>query len=576
MSIFRDSRPSSEWGPLRTSMIGVLSKKDEKEIVAEFFQLFKTPWEFYEEGKEYDVLIVTTGDFETAKAKFVLLYSSEQIAFDSKENIGISPLNGDTFLEFEKDQIPIYRGLATISGLGEKLISIKTDEGCVALGFERSGQAFARVGYNLFDEVSFLLLVGQPPENAHVPSLDVHIELLRKLILAAGIPFVEIPPVPAGRSFIVFLTHDIDFIRIRDHKFDHTMWGFLYRATIGTILNLAKGKNTWNDVLKNLKAAVTLPLVYLGLAEDFWFKFDRYVELERKVDASSTFFLIPFKNRIGEKITGKGSEFRAAKYDVTDIRDTVAYLVNNGFEVGVHGIDAWHSGNAARVESARISQVSGKNSIGIRMHWLCFGRDTHKLLDDAGFCYDSTFGYNDTVGYRAGTTQPFRPIGTKQIFELPLNIQDTALFNPRRMSLSKPDAWQRVEDLIDNNTRFGGMLTVLWHDRSLSPERLYENFYIRLLAFLRDRNVWFAPATDICNWFARRRTVHFENVDITNDAVRVKLKPALPDIYPSMALRIYYPASKNRDFSNGHRQCNDFTEVPLQGEIHFNISGKEC
>ena len=30
-------------------------------------------------------------------------------------------------------------------------------------------------------------------------------------------------------------------------------------------------------------------------------------------------------------------------------------------------------------------------------------------LDEAGFEYDSTVGYNDAVGYRAGTSQVFRP-----------------------------------------------------------------------------------------------------------------------------------------------------------------------
>ena len=41
------------------------------------------------------------------------------------------------------------------------------------------------------------------------------------------------------------------------------------------------------------------------------------------------------------------------------------------------------------------------------MHWLYFGDDSPKTLEAAGFDYDSTCGYNDAVGYRAGTSQVF-------------------------------------------------------------------------------------------------------------------------------------------------------------------------
>jgi len=40
-------------------LIGIISKEDEVEVVEEFFQLFKTPWEFYEDNREYDAVIVS-------------------------------------------------------------------------------------------------------------------------------------------------------------------------------------------------------------------------------------------------------------------------------------------------------------------------------------------------------------------------------------------------------------------------------------------------------------------------------------------------------------------------------------
>ena len=40
-------------------MIGVLSNAAEARAVEEFFELFKTPWEFFVPGRRYDLLVST-------------------------------------------------------------------------------------------------------------------------------------------------------------------------------------------------------------------------------------------------------------------------------------------------------------------------------------------------------------------------------------------------------------------------------------------------------------------------------------------------------------------------------------
>ena len=67
-----------------------------------------------------------------------------------------------------------------------------------------------RLGFDLFAEVRHLLTEGQPTEFASIPTLDLHISLLRELIVSQGMALVEIPPLPAGHRFIVCLTHDVD------------------------------------------------------------------------------------------------------------------------------------------------------------------------------------------------------------------------------------------------------------------------------------------------------------------------------------------------------------------------------
>lgn len=545
-------------------MIGVIANSNEKEIVSEFFELFKTPWEFFDRNKAYDVVLNTTGYSEKINSKLVLIFSSASHAYDIDRDITIRPIAENKNLLPDGLMFPVYGNLSAIAGQGTSLLPIHDTVFYTGLELADRDQLTIRIGYDLFQEVARLLSHGQPPQYASTPTLDIHIDVLRQFILKAGISFVEIPPVPHGYNFIVCLTHDIDFIRIRDHKFDHTMFGFIYRATLGTLIDVIKKIRTRKELYQNWMAVLKLPLVYLNIADDFWFKFDRYMELEERVDAQSTFFFIPFKKRTGDKVTGKGAKMRAAKYDVTDIQNTVKKLINRGFEVGVHGIDAWHDPAAACAEKARIIETSGKTDVGIRMHWLCFNEDTYHILEEAGFIYDTTFGYNDAVGYRAGTSQVFKPIGVNNILELPLNIQDTALFNPKHMSLTKDEAWHLAEDLITKTAENGGVLTILWHDRSLSPERLYEDFYIKLLDELKNKKVWFATATDACKWFRIRRTVKFKNVILDGNVLHIKVSNDKTDTLPSMKLRVYQP--------DIYMQSIKFTDLPWQSESDFSIN----
>jgi peptidoglycan/xylan/chitin deacetylase (PgdA/CDA1 family) len=210
---------------------------------------------------------------------------------------------------------------------------------------------------------------------------------------------------------------------------------------------------------------------------------------------------------------------------VADERTLVNRLISAGNEVSVHGLDAWHSVEKGREERARIAETSGKSTSGVRMHWLCFDASSPRVLEQAGFHYDSTSGYNETVGYRAGTQQVFRPSTARKLLELPLHIQDTALFYPGRLGSQGNRAWTLCEDLIENASTYGGVLTMLWHTRSLAPERHWDEFYIRLLNKLKSRRVWFATAAEIVKWFRRRRAVSFKAADFSGDTIRLELEP---------------------------------------------------
>ncbi len=516
-------------------MIGVIPKPDQKPVIKEFFELFKTPWEFYASGRAYDVVIAPADTVpDVDPSSLLLVYGADITKGDVYDGLVPGPRRQAASIACDDVTLPIYCGLQTFRKSSAGAARVTADAGIAGLQFDANGSTVLRLGYDLFQEVRFLLTVGQPVEHAHIPTLDLHIHMLRRWILQAGVPVVEIPPAPAGHPFMVCLTHDIDFVGIRRHLLDHTMWGFLYRSTVGALRNALRGRMPATRLLRIWRAAASLPFVYLGWARDFWDPFSWYLHVEQQLPA--TYFLIPFKRRTGDHVPGPHAARRATAYDITDITQWTTTLEQQGCEVGVHGIDAWHDADKARDERMRIADVSSRPSVGIRMHWLLNDANTPPILESAGYSYDATQGYNETIGFRNGTAQLFRPFSTRTLLELPLHIQDGALFYPHNLDLSEADADMRCQPLIDHAQSSGGVLTILWHDRSHGPERCWGDFYIRLVQRLRATNAWFGTASQAAAWCRARRRVRFERLDAAQGS-RVRVCSEGPAVEPPLIVR---------------------------------------
>jgi len=540
-------------------MIGVIPKANQVAIIEEFFELFKTPWEFYREGRTYDVVVATADHIPEVDTCLLLVYGSEIKSTDTPNGITVRSRHRGGSLNYQGILLPIYGELITFEEGSSGIPFVMAALGIGGLRvLSAEGAAVIRLGYDLFQEVQLLLSAGQPIEQAHIPTLDIHITMLRDWILSAGITLLEIPPVPAGYSFFICLTHDIDFAGIRNHKFDHTMWGFLYRSTAGAVRNLFRGRISITQLLKSWQSAASLPLVYLGWAKDFWDPFDWYLRVER--DLPATYFFIPFKRRPGENVSARHVQRRAAAYDISDLPHWTTTLMKKGCELAVHGIDAWHSVEKGRDELARIAAVTGDSSIGIRMHWLLRDENTFRVLEEAGYVYDSSVGYNETIGYRSGTTQMFRPSGARALLELPMHIQDGALFYPQRLDLSKPEAWKCCEKLIDHAREFGGVLTVLWHDRSHAPERFWGDFYFRLVQALRSLDGWFGTAVQVVGWFRKRRAVRFERVETADGTAQTCICYDGQEIVPPLNIRVH------RSYGGVNDPTSNSVDIPWSGE----------
>jgi hypothetical protein len=510
-------------------LLGVMVPARYRAVTAEMFELFKTCWEPVQDDVDYEAILCHS---ETAgrPGRSLTIITGGPGRCDATRGVFPRPLMPPARIEAAGIGIDLLRPWLPVGARGESSAW--------------SGPGRLRLGYDLFGEIEDLLTKGQVGAAALNATAGRHLDVLRSAMLEAGLPVVEVEAVPAGTSLTVAVTHDVDFARMCNHFFDRTAAGFLYRATVETTADFLRGRASLRKLGRNFAAALKLPLVYLGWARDPWNCFAKYAALEQKW--RSTFYVIPRRDHPG-RIAPQGDidPIRACRYQASDVAADLTTLEKAGFEVGLQGLDAWAGLADAAAERSDIRKASSGDACGVRMHWLYFSEKTYEALESAGFDYDSTCGFNDAIGFRAGTGQVFRPLGADHLVEIPLIIQDTALFFGRRMRLDEDEAFSLCEQVISEARTFGGGITLLWHMRSIGPERWWDGFYRRLLDHLEAEGAWLAPAAEIVEFYRRRRSVDLD-VSFYDGTLTVRRR-ADGEVDDRLQLRVRFPHGSQTD-----------------------------
>lgn len=269
------------------------------------------------------------------------------------------------------------------------------------------------------------------------------------------------PEYPEGQPFAVCLTHDIDVVY---QSYPKKGFDLLLALAYGNRAGLMQG-------VRNLRSP-KYPLC----------NFEEVIALEEEYDATSTFFFLALQD---------GDQDHS--YQVEDLACEIGTIADYGWEVGLHGgHQAYADLQKLKDEKARMERVLGRPVAGYRNHFLRFRvPETWELLDQAGFLYDTTFGYADCVGFRNGMCYPFRPYhGRKHqeigIVEIPLTVMDCTLDS--YMRLGSMQSWDIVRHLIDTVERCHGVITLLWHNTYLTGDRM--KFYEKILRYCREKGAW--------------------------------------------------------------------------------------
>jgi peptidoglycan/xylan/chitin deacetylase (PgdA/CDA1 family) len=240
---------------------------------------------------------------------------------------------------------------------------------------------------------------------------------------------------------------------------------------------------------------------------------DQWRELERSHDARSTFFILPpttgpahdsdHSYHLDDKILYDG--------EAQTLRSALSDLHAKGWEIGLH--PTWYTfddSDALAREKRAIEAAIGDSVVSVRQHFLHYDpRQTPRAHEAAGLRYDSTLGFNDNVGFRRGTAYPWQirdlqKNRTTSVLELPLVVQDTALFRRKGLSVDSEMAFEYIKILAERVRDVGGVLTLLWHPSSIADDDRW-SLYQRTLTHLRDRGAWFGTVREIGEYWRERR-----------------------------------------------------------------------
>ena len=299
---------------------------------------------------------------------------------------------------------------------------------------------------------------------------------------------------PEGKRFAACLSHDVDSVQI-DSRYE-------LARTVALFSRNAAG------LAKKLKPFGSL--VGLRKTPRKFDVFTPWVDAEQGYGFRSSFFFFPTRVRERHIIDNvyRWDDRTTYRDETCSVREIARDLHRRGWDIGLHGSYlSPMSYDMLAEQKEDVENAVGETVICSRQHNLHFdSAKTPALLERAGLKVDSTLGSNRDIGFRAGTSYPFRMWDADArdwlgLVEIPLILHDGALLRPDNLDLDLESAFALCRTIIDRVVETRGVVTLLWHpDKAALPD--WFTLYTRLLAYIHEQNGWGASARQIHEWWA--------------------------------------------------------------------------
>jgi peptidoglycan/xylan/chitin deacetylase (PgdA/CDA1 family) len=341
------------------------------------------------------------------------------------------------------------------------------------------------------------------------PELDLWLAAERQRLTDARVPLE--PLWPDRKPFAVCLTHDIDGVSLvsTPAQVVRSMRMSLERPAVTSapqrVLRLAR------PPVRLMRAARSGIARSPGTGSTL----ERFLAIEREHGVSASYFFTALSTRASRHDCvydfGDPCVFGGKRRRISDV---IEQLVAEGFDVGLHG--SYHSARTPGLlaeQKRALEDAAGVEVTTTRQHYLHWDvRTTPRLQSQAGLRADTTLGFNRGLGFRAGTSLPFRHFDlasgeTLPLLEVPLIVQDGALFEASALELNVEMAEELVQRMIDTVAHGNGVATFVFHP-IFAPAGFGSDgvraVFRSAVEYASSRGAWFASLAQIERWWRKR------------------------------------------------------------------------
>jgi hypothetical protein len=230
-------------------------------------------------------------------------------------------------------------------------------------------------------------------------------------------------------------------------------------------------------------------IVRFLLGQDRYWCFPKIRDLEDQYHMRSIFYVYtPFPR--GSWRNALNRWLFDPSYDINRypaLRKTLCALRDAGWQIGLHlGYDTWKdSEQMLRCRLALEKNLGNQPILTCRQHWLRFSlRETWHAQTQAGFKEDSSLGFNDRPGFRAGLAHAFHPYDHERgkahdIIEHPMILMDSHLFN--YFLLNGEDQIRLIQKILSDVRLVRGEVSLNWHQQVFCREYGYDRIFRHVL-----------------------------------------------------------------------------------------------
>lgn len=336
----------------------------------------------------------------------------------------------------------------------------------------------------------------EPPPIERPLANDMANEIQKQLIdfiLKDQQLFIYLLHWPEGKPLAVALTHDVDLTR----KF----------GTKKLLVDVMFGR--WKEFGAHYRES--------AFSKNVYWNFEEILQLYRQLKLKATFFFIarPWE----------GFHYRY-RIESKKFRHLFKAMSEQGHEIGLHSSRyAFDHPKRIMQEKRHLEKIIGQPVIGVRQHYLRlqFPQAWH-YFQEAGFQYDSSCGYNESIGFRAATASIFSPFvpppaSISSLLEIPISLMDYPwskhFFSDEQSKIIFENLWNSIE-------KFQGVMNILWHPSNIA-EPAFRPMWQKMFEWLDKRNFYQGTLMDLQEWWRKKSDLKFLKREHNAEGIRFSI-----------------------------------------------------